>query len=104
MTRKELIIKLIQQDLKHSQLIIGLDQLGLSASDRHCLELLDIVAELMKVPTGKLEFDWGRVYLTYMSECTGDEIASTCDSLRPYAHSCYNDLCGVLNTAGAHSD
>ena len=99
MSNKELIIKLIQQDLKHCQLVVGLDQLGLEASDKHCLELLDIVADLMQVPAGNLEFDWGRVYITYMSECTGVEVESTSDSLRPYAEYCYDDLCEILSSA-----
>ena len=98
-SNKELIIKLIQEDLKHCQLVVGLDQLGLEASDNHCLELLDIVADLMQVPTGNLEFDWGRVYITYMSECTGLEVESTSASLRPYAEYCYNDLCEILHSA-----
>ena len=58
MSDKELIINLIQQDLKHSQLVLGLDELGMEASDKHCLEILDIVANLMKVPEGNVEYDW----------------------------------------------
>lgn len=96
MSNKELIISLIQQDLKHCQLIVGLDQLGLEASDKHGLELLDIVADLMHVPEGNAEFDWGRIYITYMAECSGVEIVSTSASLRPFAERCYEDLCGVL--------
>jgi hypothetical protein len=101
MSNKELIISLIQQDLKHSQLIVGLDQLGLEASERHCLQLLDIVANLMQVPEGTVEFDWGSVYITYMAECKGIEVEYTADSLRPYAEYCYNDLCEILNQAHA---
>ncbi len=33
MTQKDLIISLLQQDLKHSQLVMGLDRLGLEASE-----------------------------------------------------------------------
>ena len=54
MESKKLIIALIQQDLKHSQLILGLDDLGLEASDKHSLEMFDIVANLMQVPEGPL--------------------------------------------------
>ena len=98
MSNKELIIKLIQQDLKHCQLVVGLDYLGLEASNKHCLELLDIVADLMHVPEGAVEFDWGRVYITYMSECSGVQVESTSESLRPYAEYCYDDLCAVLSS------
>jgi len=96
MSNKELIISLIQQDLKHSQLILGLDELGLEASERHCLQLLDIVAELMEVPTGSIEFEWGRVYITYMAECTGVEVEARSEALRPYAAVCYEELVEVL--------
>ena len=54
MSNKELIISLIQQDLKHSQLVLGLDELGMEASDKHCLDILDIVYNLMQVPSGTL--------------------------------------------------
>lgn len=101
MSPKKLIIALIQQDLKHSQLVVGLDALGLEASEKHCLELLDIVADLMKVPKGIVEMDWGRVYITYMSECAGIEVESTTAALRPYAEYCYADLCEVLKAAKA---
>ena len=101
MPNKQLIISLIQQDLKHSQLIVGLDQLGLEASERHCLQLLDIVAKLMQVPEGVVEFDWGRVYITYMAECKGVDVDYTADSLRPYAEFCYDALCEILNEAHA---
>lgn len=63
MSNKELIISLIQQDLKHSQLIVGLDRLGLEASERHCLQLLEVVAHLMRVPEGNTELDWGKFTL-----------------------------------------
>jgi len=38
-------------------LILGLDELDLEASDKHRLELLDIVANLMQVPDGEIEYD-----------------------------------------------
>lgn len=98
MSEKELIISLIQQDLKHSQLIVGLDRLGLEASERHCLQILDIVANLMRVPEGHTELDWGKIYITYMAECDGLEIEYTADSMRPFAESCYDDLCEILNS------
>ena len=98
MESKELIIALIQQDLKHSQLILGLDDLGLEASDKHSLEMFDIVANLMQVPEGHVESNWARVYLTYMSECREVEIQHTTAPMMPYAVSCYDDLCEILNS------
>ena len=97
MTNKELIINLIQQDMKHSQLILGLDDLGLEASDKHCLEMFDIIANLMHVPDGHIEDRWARVYLAYMSESRDIEIQHMTTPMKPYAISCYDDLCEVLS-------
>jgi len=98
MSNKQLIIALIQQDLKHSQFILGLDDLGLEASDKHSLEMFDIVANLMQVPEGQVEANWARVYLTYMSECREVEIQHTTEPMLPYAVSCYDDLSDVLGS------
>jgi hypothetical protein len=99
MSNKDLIINLIQQDLKHCQLILGLDDLGLEASDKHSLEMFDIIADLMQVPEGHIESDWARVYLAYMSESREVEIEHMTTPMRPYAISCYDDLCEVLKNA-----
>lgn len=96
MSNKELIISLIQQDLKHSQLISGLDQLGLQASDRHWLELLDIISDLMNVPEGHMEFYWGRMYMSYMSESSNLDKELSSDRLQLKAETCYDDLTMVL--------
>jgi hypothetical protein len=101
MSNKELIISLIQQDLKHSQLVSGLDNIGLEASEKHCLQLLDIIAELMKVPEGNLEFDWGRMYVSLMAESVHFDIDFTSDDLRPYAETCYAELTNVLVSESA---
>lgn len=96
MTRKQLIISLIQQDLKHSQLVTGLDQLGLDASDKHCLHLLDIIAELMKVPEGHTEIVWGKMYVALMAETVHFDIKVTPENFRSYAETCYKELRAVL--------
>ncbi len=49
-TLEELVIELILQDLKHNQLIYGLDRLNLDAGYCHFLGILDLVQRLMKVP------------------------------------------------------
>lgn len=100
MTEKDLIIALLQQDLKHSQFILGLDDLGLSASDKHSLELFDIIAHLMHVSEGEVESNWARVYLTYMSECREVEMEHTSAPMLPYAVSCHDDLVEVLDRRG----
>ena len=98
MSNKELIISLIQQDLKHSQLVLGLDELGMDASDKHCLEILDIVANLMNVPAGDVEYDWCRLYVTYMQECKTVGVTHTTATMKPFAEACYNGLVEIVNS------
>lgn len=47
---KELIIKLIQQDSKHSQLVHGLEKVGPNGPDKYHLSLFELIYALMKVP------------------------------------------------------
>jgi hypothetical protein len=98
MTSKELIISLIQQDIKNSQLVLGLDNLGLEASEKYGLEVLDIVADLMQVPEGHMEFYWGRMYMSYMSESSNLDKELSSDSLHLKAETCYDDLNMVLHS------
>lgn len=92
MKSKELIISLIQQDLKHTQLVAGLDKVGLEASDKHHLQILEVIAKIMQVPEGDVDDNWGRVYFNLVQEAKNFAISDTADSLRPYATLCYRQL------------
>lgn len=92
MKTKELIISLIQQDLKHTQLVVGLDNVGLEASDKHHLQILEIIAKIMQVPEGNIEDNWGQVYYRLLQEAKYFQITHTHDSLREYAVLCYRQL------------
>ena len=81
MSQKELIISLIQQDLKH------------------CLEILDIVANLMQVPGGHVEYDWCRLYVTYMQECKTVGVTHTTETMKPFAEACYAGLVEIVDSA-----
>lgn len=96
MRNKQLIIKLIQQDLKHCQLLYGLNRVGLNGEDKHQLQLFDIVYELMKVPQN-LEIDWGKTYQDYMKQALLLEIGSTDAHLKPLAELCYKHLRMLVN-------
>ncbi|GAB5418847.1 MAG: hypothetical protein Crog4KO_01720 [Crocinitomicaceae bacterium] len=65
MQNKELIISLIEHDLKHHQLVTGLDNIGLEAFDKHLLELFDVIYDLMELPESA-ESKWGKTYTKYM--------------------------------------
>ena len=97
MQNKELIIQLIQQDLKHHQLLLGLEQIGLHAEDTHHLKLLSIIAQLMQVPQGEIDDEWSVVYVNYMQEATRFKITATGETLLPLATACYGRLRNLLD-------
>jgi hypothetical protein len=49
MQKEELMIKLIQQDFKHLQLVLGIQKLGFDNDSNHFLGILDIVISLLGV-------------------------------------------------------
>ena len=90
MSEKELIIKLIQQDLRHCQLIYGMEKIGVDATDKHHLQLVDLVYALMKVP--EIEMEWGNAYQKYMRQSLLVELSGTDASLKPLAVLCFRHL------------
>lgn len=92
--KDELIIGLIRQDLKHNQLIKGLDILDLDAGHHHHLGIMDLVKELMEVPA-HLENDFLDTYMGYMGRCLDYPISSLGEELRELAEECYEGLKGV---------
>ncbi len=55
---RELIIRLIEQDIKHNQLINGFNRIGLIVSEDHHLNIVGIVSGLM----GNSSDDWFDLY------------------------------------------
>lgn len=96
MHQNPLIIRLIQQDLKHTQFIIGLDKLGLQASETHHLELLDVIYDLMKVPESA-EIDWGKTYSSYMSKAFQYRPWSSPEEIESQAELCYLHLQAIVD-------
>ncbi|MEX0313167.1 MAG: hypothetical protein AB3N18_03245 [Allomuricauda sp.] len=93
---KELIIRLIQESLKHDQLIEGLNKIGLEAGQLHNLKLLEIISELMRVPDGDASLSFGLVYADFIQQATEYEIEGNSDGLRLLAESCYTEFIKVL--------
>ena len=64
MKNRDLIITLIQQDLKHHQLITNLENLITIEKGKHDLEILNVVHDLMEVPdTAELDFGKTNLFL-----------------------------------------
>ncbi len=89
---EQLIIDLIQQDLKHCQLIYGLEQLGLQASSMYHLEILEIIYQLMHISSEKKNDYLAETYAAFMSMATDYEITSNGESLKSLARDCYYRL------------
>lgn len=98
MSNKKQIVRLIQQDLKHCQLLYGLNRVGvgLDGNEKHHLQLFDIVYDFMKVPQS-LEFDWGKTYQNYMKQGLLLEIGNTDTHLKPLAELCHKHLRMLVN-------
>ena len=97
MNNKELIINLIQQDLKHSQLLSGLEKIGLDGTDLYYLEMSEIIAKLMKVPNGRKIGDlWGETYIAFLHEAIRYKVTSRGETLKPLAIACYGRLQTII--------
>ena len=92
MSNKPLILQLIQQDLKHHQLTEGLHQLGFDDAGVHCLDILSIVSDLMKVPQGEAQDKWGHVYVSFMRQAHEYKVSGLGEELKPLAEQCYEML------------
>jgi len=95
MTLDELIIELILQDLKHNQLILGLDRLNLDAGFCHYLGILDLIQRLMGIPE-ELVDDFSAAYMVYMQRCLEFPISRSGEELRELAVECYENLTAMM--------
>jgi hypothetical protein len=91
MTLDELIIELILQDLKHNQLVLGLDKLNLDAGYCHFLGILDLIQRLMGV-SEELNDDFCTAYMGFMQRCLEFPISRSGEELRPLASECFECL------------
>ena len=89
-SQKALIVQLIQADLKHNQLVGGLQSIHLE-TDMYFLGLHKAVAQLMGI-TGDIPDQWFAIYDHYLENAHRHEVSSEADSLLPIAEECYNLL------------
>ena len=89
MKDKELIIQLLLEDLKHNQLVLGLEKLGFSRSSFHYLGIEGVIAKLMNVPEGRVSDSFGAEYAELMKESVNYGISVSDKSLRSLAESGY---------------
>ncbi len=92
MKNEQLIIDLIQQDLKHSQLLYGLESIGLDGLSIYHLAILEVIYQLMNVPKEKINDYLAETYASFMNRSIDYDITSDGQSLQPLAKECYSRL------------
>jgi hypothetical protein len=89
--KNEIIIEIIKQDMRYNQYIAALRKLGIEIYDFD-LDLLSIVAKLMKVKDEDMTDSWMELYVTKLSKCENLSIESLGNNLYPLAEESYNAL------------
>lgn len=87
----ELIIELIRQDLKHNQLIFGLDRLNLDAGYCHYLGIMDLIHRLMGV-SEKSTDEFTSIYMGYMQRSMEFPVSNSGEELLELAKECFDCL------------
>lgn len=95
MHNKMVVIRLIQQDLKHSQLTEQLRHMGLDDGGVHTLDLMTLIAELLEVPPAKMD-QFAAIYGKYLDQATAYPVTHMGEELLPVAEGCYVELLGLL--------
>ena len=95
-SNKTLIIGLIQQDLKHSQLTSGLESVGLDTSI-HTLAIVEIVARLMGAGKADISDKWAETYFSCLDQAQTFKISERAEELKPLAEKCYKLLLACEN-------
>ncbi len=93
-TNKDLILTLIQADLKHNQLIGNLRKIELH-TDEYILKLYEVISQLMGL--GKEPFEeWFDIYDSFVLNAHLHSISEEPDHLLLVAEECYELLCASI--------
>lgn len=87
----ELIIELIRQDLKHNQLIVGLDRLNLDAGYCHYLGITELIQKLMGISEKSTDV-FTATYMGYMQRCMDFPVSNSGEELLELARECFESL------------
>ena len=90
-----LITRLIQQDLKHNQLLAGLEALGFTDNGLQHLSIHTILENLMQVPP-EAHNNWASVYFNFLERAQYYPLSPQGEALLPLAEDCYRQLQSVL--------
>lgn len=88
---KSLILQLLICEMKHEQLLMGLQHAGFDITGRS-LDIMDVVAELMGIPYDDLTDEWGMLYVSFMRKVRPWGMDGEEEYLKGYADACYTFL------------
>lgn len=88
--------ELILADLKHSQLTIGLANLGLDPMDNHYLGIVDLVAQLIGVQNDQEKDRFMEVYMEFVNRSADSHVDTTNEELKMLSKECLEALLGIL--------
>jgi len=94
-SNEHLVIQLLIQDMKHEQLIRGMQSLGFN-SNVHGSNISTIVAGLMGIKEDDISWEWMDVYMSFIKQATNYEITDTGSSLQQLANTCYSCLLEIV--------
>ena len=89
MASPAIIKALILEDLRHNQLLYGLEKLGISM-DEHHLCLLDVIVALLGVE--EVSDELGFLYIEFMQSSVELKIEPLGKNLKPIALECYEAI------------
>ncbi|MEL7146991.1 MAG: hypothetical protein AAFO69_11520 [Bacteroidota bacterium] len=92
MKKKELIVQLIRQDLKHHKLISGLTKLGFEDDGAYQLDNHAIITKLMGLPKERVSDTWNEIYLSFMQDTQTIETQQMDIEIDRIADRCYKML------------
>jgi len=84
----DLIPLLIQQDMKHHQLVEAICRTGFEG-DAHHLRLMQIVARLMHIAENTIPDGWIEAYMDYLAKAAQYPVTSRGENLAGLAGECY---------------
>ncbi|NQY10284.1 MAG: hypothetical protein HRT71_12325 [Flavobacteriales bacterium] len=91
-SQKEIILKIILQDLKHNQLRLGLQNIGLDDACLYSSDMFPVITELMGVAEKDAGDKLGEKYYEIIGVVDKLKISDSGETLKPLAEKCYEML------------
>ena len=98
MVNTDIIPTIIQQDMKHQQLVGGLRKIGLHCDGLYDLSILELVAELMGVSEGNTFDEWIDLYMLFINGANNYDVTTDGKNLEMPARLCYKHLSALLDS------